>query len=112
MQCVLPAFFNQATWCLIDLFGLGMTLGAGGGGRFSVVRLVVSLVAVTAIIVKGPGDIFPFLFVRKLGSVLTFWGFTALFMALDAPFHLLTGRKIDQRFALVVVMAGAAFVLV
>ena len=105
-------FFNQATWRLIDLFGLGMTLGAGGGGCFGFVGLMVGLVAVAAIHVIGLADIFQFLLVRERGGVLAFGGVTAFFMALDAPLHLLTGRKVGQRFALVVVVAGAAFVLV
>jgi len=105
-------FFNQVTWSLFDLFSLGMALGAGGRRVLGIVGLVVGLVAVAAIHVKGLADIFQFLLVRELGGVLTFGGFTALFVALDAPFHLLTGRKIDPRFILVIVMAGAAFVLV
>ena len=57
---MLPAFVYSNKKIL---FGFGMALGAGGWRCFGIVGLVVRLVAVAAILVKGLGDIFPFLFV-------------------------------------------------
>jgi len=89
-----------------------MALGAGGGRRFGLIGLVVGFVASPAIHVNGLGVVLQFFFLGEFGSIFALGSFARFLVALDAVLHFAVFCQIRQWFALVIMVAGAAPVLV